>query len=92
MLVDRDRSLLALRRDVVLHPVRAGMVTSPEPWRWRSDHALTGQAPAPDWLATDGVLSQLAATPEQARTQESQFVHDEDRQPRVWAGLQSQMD
>ena len=91
ILVDRDPYLLALMRYVVLHPVRAGMVTSPERWRWSSYHAIAGQALAPDWLATEWVLSQFAATQEQARTQYIQFVHDEDRQPSVWAGLQSQM-
>jgi len=91
ILVDRDPYLLALMRYVVLHPVRAGMVTSPEHWRWSSYHAMAGQAPAPDWLATDWVLSQFAATPDQARMQYIQFVHDEERQPSVWAGLQSQM-
>lgn len=91
ILVDREPYLLELVRYVVLNPVRAGMVTSPEHWRWSSYHATVEQAPAPDWLATDWVLSQFAATPEQARMQYIQFVHDGPRQSSVWAGLQSQI-
>jgi len=52
---------------------------------------MTGQALAPDWLATDWVLSQFAATKEQACRQYIQFVHDGYRQPSVWDGLQSPM-
>jgi len=91
ILVDREPYLLELVRYVVLNPVRAGMVTSPAHWRWSSYHAMAGQAPAPDWLATDWVLSQFAATKEQACRRYIQFVHDGYRQPSVWDGLQSQM-
>jgi hypothetical protein len=44
---------------VVLNPVKAGMVTSSEQWRWSSYHATAGQAYAPDWLATEWVLRQF---------------------------------
>jgi len=53
ILVDREPYLLELIRYVVLNPVRAGMVTSPEQWRWSSYQATVGQAPTPDWLATE---------------------------------------
>jgi putative transposase len=66
ILVDREPYLLELVRYVILNPVRAGMVTSPAHWRWSSYHATVGQMPAPDWLDTDWVLSQFAATQEQA--------------------------
>ena len=59
ILVDREPYLLELVRYVVLNPVRAGMVTTPEPWRWSSYHATAGQVHAPDWLATEWVLRQF---------------------------------
>ena len=45
ILDDREPYLLELVRYVVLNPVRAGMVTTPEPWRWSSYQATAGQYP-----------------------------------------------
>ncbi len=89
--VDREPYLLELVRYVVLNPVRARMVTSPEHWCWSSYHATAGQKPAPDWLAAAWVLDQFGNTPEQARARYIQFVHDGYRQPSVWAGLHRQI-
>jgi putative transposase len=43
ILVDRDAYLLELARYVVLNPVRAGMVKSPQQWRWSSYAAMMGE-------------------------------------------------
>ena len=59
ILVDREPYLLEFVRYVVLNTVPAGMVTSPEPWRWSSDQATAGQIHAPDWLAIEWVLRQF---------------------------------
>ena len=45
ILVDREPYLLELVRYVVLNPIRANMVTSPEQWRWSSYHATAGASP-----------------------------------------------
>ncbi len=42
ILVDADGYLLELTRDVVLNPVRAGMVEQPGDWRWSSYLAMVG--------------------------------------------------
>jgi putative transposase len=62
ILVDRDVYLLELTRYVVLNPVRAQMVEAPEHWPWSSYRAMIGSAPAPPWLAVDGLLSQFCSS------------------------------
>jgi len=42
ILVDKDAYLLELSRYVVLNPVRAGIVSGPEDWRWSSYRATMG--------------------------------------------------
>jgi hypothetical protein len=46
----------------VLNPIRAGMVASPEQWRWSSYQATAGQANTSDWLASDWVLRQFGTS------------------------------
>jgi REP element-mobilizing transposase RayT len=49
-IVQRDRYLLALSRYVVLNPVRAGLVRTPEEWRWSSYPATVGLCDCPAFL------------------------------------------
>ncbi len=63
ILVDKDAYLLDLSRYVVLNPVRAGLVRSPEKWPWSSYRAMMGEALVPKWLAVDGLLSQFGSKP-----------------------------
>ena len=47
ILVEKESHLLELARYVVMNPVRAGMVATPEDWRWGSYRATAGlKAPA----------------------------------------------
>lgn len=91
ILVDREPYLLELVRYVVLNPVRAGMVTSPKPWRWSSYQATAGQADTPDWLATEWVLCQFGTRRTHARARFAQFVGDGQTQPSIWHGLRNQI-
>jgi putative transposase len=91
ILVERETYLLELIRYVVLNPVRARMVEVPDQWPWSSYRATIGQEPAPPWLAGDWVLRQFAHRREEAQVQYAQFVHDGQRQPSIWRGLQNQM-
>ncbi len=61
ILVQRQTYLLELSRYVVLNPVRAGIVATPDAWPWSSYAMTCSDAPAPDWLQTDWLLSQFAA-------------------------------
>ena len=90
ILVDKDAYLLELGRYVVLNPVRAGMVDTPAQWRWSSYRAMMGQAPAPKWLAVDGLLSQFGAVREEARQHYRHFVSDGVGQG-IWEGLRQQI-
>lgn len=60
ILVQRQTYLMELSRYVVLNPVRAGMVTTPETWPWSSYRMTCSEAQAPEWLETDWLLSQFA--------------------------------
>jgi REP element-mobilizing transposase RayT len=90
ILVDRDAYLLELSRYVVLNPVRAGMCDTPEQWPWSSYRAMIGSAPAPRWLAVDGLLSQFGSSREEARRRYRAFVNEGVGQD-VWQGLRQQI-
>jgi putative transposase len=60
--VIQDESyLLTACRYVVLNPVRAGLVTSPEQWRWSSYRATAGLDEAPPFLQSDLVWRLLGS-------------------------------
>jgi REP element-mobilizing transposase RayT len=48
ILVQKEAYLLELARYVVLNPVRARMVRTPEEWPWSSYRAATGTVPGPE--------------------------------------------
>lgn len=89
ILVDKDSYLLELTRYVVLNPVRAGMVESPGEWYWSSYRAMVGEAPAADWLATDGLLAQFGTRRNEARRRYRQFVADGAGD--IWSELRQQI-
>jgi putative transposase len=62
-LVQTDRYLLCCYRYVELNPVRAGMVTRPEEYRWSSYHSNAWGDPG--WLKPHEEFVRLAATPEE---------------------------
>lgn len=61
ILVQRQTYLMELSRYVVLNPVRARMVTTPEAWPWSSYRMTCSDVRAPEWLETDWLLSQFAS-------------------------------
>ena len=90
ILVDRDAYLLELTRYVVLNPVRAGMVATPEQWPWSSYRAMVGEAPVPPWLAVDALLSLFGPARDDARLQYRAFV-GEGAGAEIWQGLRQQV-
>lgn len=74
ILVQKESYLLELSRYVVLNPLRANMVASLDDWPWSSYPAVTGQAPALEWLDTDWLLSQFGAQRKTAIHNYCQFV------------------
>jgi putative transposase len=53
ILVDKETYLLELYRYIVLNPVRANMVNSPDEWPWSSWHCMLGNVESHVWLSTD---------------------------------------
>jgi len=75
----------------VLNPLRAGMISEPESWRWSSDLATCGQTAAPEWLQTDWVLMQFGRQRAGAIRKYVQFVHEGARLPGIWTQLRGQI-
>jgi hypothetical protein len=59
ILVDKVNYLLELCRYIVLNPVRACMVDSPDEWSWSSWHCMLGNATSPNWLFSDALFLQF---------------------------------
>lgn len=57
--IDRDAYLLELVRYVHCNPVRAGLATAPEAWRWSGHRTYLGIDKSP-WVTTDLVLGMFA--------------------------------
>ena len=74
ILVQRETYLLELTRYVVLNPVRAGFVTSPDDWRWSSHACVMGTVPARAWLDTASTLRQFGTQPGSAVEAYRRFV------------------
>jgi len=73
VLVDADSYLLELVRYLHLNPVRAGLATRPEAWRWSSHRAYLGMEAAP-MLTTDTVLGRFGKDVNKARRALTDFV------------------
>jgi putative transposase len=56
-LIDEEAYLAEVLRYVVLNPVRAGMVESPEKYHWSSYRSTGGFEAAPEWLDVATVLA-----------------------------------
>lgn len=91
ILADSDAYLLELSRYLVLNPVRAGMVASPEAWAWSSYRAYIGEAPLPQWLTVGAVLSQFGGRRHEAQGQYVDFVYQGIGAESPWARLRNQV-
>ncbi len=74
ILIERNSYLLELARYIVLNPVRAKTVKTPERYPWSSYRPTLGLTPVPPALATDWVLDQFARTRPAARKRYAAFV------------------
>jgi len=91
ILVDSDAYLLELARYVVLNPVRAGMVKRPDKWVWSSYRTSMGLAPAPAFLAVDGLLALFAKRRTVAQARYAKFVDEGIKAPSPWENLTGQI-
>lgn len=74
ILVQKESYLLELARYVVLNPVRAGIVTTPEQWRWSSQRYFQDGEDQPSWLETDWLLGHFGDDRARARCAYMEFV------------------
>lgn len=74
ILVQKENYLLELSRYIVLNPVRAKMVQTPEQWPWSSFRCTAGNDIKPAWLDTDWLLSQFGSNRSQAISAYESFV------------------
>jgi len=91
ILVEKDSYLLELARYVVLNPLRAKMVRKLEQWQWSSYLATCGQAPKPEWLQCNFILTQFSVRRASAISKYITFVDEGKGLPSVWAELQGQI-
>jgi REP element-mobilizing transposase RayT len=61
--VQDDTHMLAVCRYIVLNPVRAKLVPSPEDWSWSSYRATAGLSAVPSFLRPDDLWRLLASVP-----------------------------
>jgi hypothetical protein len=91
IVVEKQSYLLELIRYVVLNPVRAGMVATPEEWPWSSYRATAGLAAAPPWLQVTWVLANFGAEREAARAAYRRFVALGGDAASPWRSLRGQI-
>jgi REP element-mobilizing transposase RayT len=91
ILVDSDSYLMELARYIVINPLRAGLVDSPEKWRWSSYRATAGYQPSPDFLQRDSLLAAFGERKEQAVESYKRFVDIADSQYSPWKFLKNQV-
>lgn len=87
IIVDKDAYLLELCRYIVLNPVRAGMIDDPGRYRWSSYKATAGMIKTPDFLSTDGILSQFAQSRAKAQSRYRRFVRAGKKEASPWKAL-----
>ena len=91
ILVERNSYLLELCRYVVLNPVRAKMVKSPQSYAWSSYRPTMGLDSIPPGLSTIWVLGQFAKTQAVARRRYADFVQSGVSQASPWGELKGQI-
>ncbi|XOV88896.1 MAG: transposase [Pseudomonadota bacterium] len=74
ILFEPESYLLPLCRHVVLNPVRASAIRSPNSHRWSSYRALAGTVKAPVYLHTRAILAAFSKQPDEARRQYREYV------------------
>lgn len=72
--VERDEHLLETARYLALNPVRAGLCTRPDDWRWSSHRAAIGAAATPRFLSLGDLLARFGRDVSSARERYRAFV------------------
>jgi putative transposase len=73
--IETDEHLLESCRYVALNPVRGGLSSTPEEWRWSSYRSCAGLDVAPPFLATQELLAFFGGDLRRAETAYRAFVY-----------------
>lgn len=76
ILIDREEYLLEVTRYVVLNPVRAKLVKSPEQWEWSSFSGTAGKGRKEEFLDIDWMLGNFGKTRNIAQKLYDKFVKE----------------
>ena len=76
ILVEKNSYLLELSRYVVLNPVRAGIVKSPEKWKWSSYRMTAGYDRGMPFIMIEWILSQFGRKKGEAFRRYREFVSE----------------
>ncbi len=90
ILIQKDSHLLEVCRYVVLNPVRARMVETPEAYPWSSFLATAGRSKAHPCLTIDWVLGQFSGKRGKAEQEYRQFVKGGIGKQSVWINMRGQ--
>jgi REP element-mobilizing transposase RayT len=91
IIVQKESYLLELARYVVLNPVRAHMVHTPDQWSWSSYRATARLCEPPLWLTVDWLLTAFSEHRGEAIRRYMDFVADGRNQPGPWEKLKNQI-
>lgn len=75
ILINADEYAGELSRYIHLNPVRAGMVSNPEEYRWSSYMAYIGKEKKPKWLRTEFILNYFGRETREAQQKYKDFVN-----------------
>ncbi len=79
--VEKGTPLVEVCREVVLAPVRAGLVKKAGKWRWSSFGATAGTEDMAPFLRSEWLLAQFGGRPKKARNRYEKFVKAGQRLP-----------
>ncbi len=91
ILINKDSHLLEVCRYVVLNPVRAGIVNSPEQWIWSSYMATAGLEKPHSCLTAEWVLKQFSDKRDEAIKRYREFVFAGIGKESIWKALKAQI-
>lgn len=83
-LIDKESYFLSVARYVVLNPVRAGLVTHPEAWRWSSYRQTAGLERPKPWLAVEDLLQPFGGANLKGCEEYVRFVNATDSPESPW--------
>jgi putative transposase len=90
ILIQKESHLLEVCRYVVLNPVRAKAVKTPERWKWSSYRGTVGIEKPHTCLTIDWVLGQFGAKRGEAEKKYRAFVRDGIDQQTIWSDVKGQ--